>query len=593
MLQLKSVLGQGYQNRIRGSFLKLMSLVLPITFVLSGNSCTAKCGLLDLKGHVILPREYDSIQYVAPDRFIGYSGQETSTSWFPQRMYSTKMTLFDKNGVELPITDDILEKANTIPFPKNLPAGTGVNEKQGSLLTIGNSKGIGLCDRFGNVIVPCNYQTIVFVGESKFVAEKRDANNKAEFFLFDSHGNLISTLPSDTDIRSGIFHDGMLRIGAAAFVNSQGQTVVPTGKYESFYDFSEGYVAVTFKSGTKTQSGFLNTKGALALGPFDGLQLFSFQKGLALVTSEKTGKIGAIDKTGKMIIPIEFDKLTISEDGTLLGKKNERYQTMTNTGELLVQLPSKFDPQTASYSPINERYIPFSVDDGYYYTSALPTSLEKKTKYGISDLDGKVIVKPRFDYISPFSGIHATAYKLKGKQKRIGVINNHGQWTLAPSVESPLYLVSKDRIVSGTAMDVEKSVEESWKGNHEGNCWYTSEALVARTLERYNLIGMKLTDITKLMGDGNKDEIPRPGPRGICERRAFSIPVGCLGSAAFELGFDAKQKLVGWQIRHGETQENWIFENVVGFTPFDRYRSSIGVFIPKVQSASLRKAFPK
>ncbi|MBI2812137.1 MAG: WG repeat-containing protein, partial [Candidatus Melainabacteria bacterium] len=488
----------------------------------------------------------------------------------------------------------ILEKANTIPFPQNLPAGTGVNEKQGSLLTIGNGKGIGLCDRFGNVIVPCSYQTIVFVGESKFVAEKRDADNKAEFYLFDSHGILISTLPSDTDIRSGIFHDGMLRIGATTFVNAQGQTVIPAGKYESIYDFSEGYVAVTFKSGTKTQSGFLNTKGVLALGPFDGLQLFSFQQGLALVTSEKTGKVGAMDKAGKVIIPIEFDKLTISEDGTLLGKKNERYQTMTSTGELLVQLPSKFDAHTASYSSINDRYIPFSIDDGYYYTSALPTSLEKKTKYGVSDLDGKVIVKPRFDYISPFIGTHATAYKMKGKQKRIGVINNHGHWIFAPSAEFPvIYLVSKDRVVSGTAMDIEKSVEEAWKGNHVENHWFATEGLVARTLERYNLMGMKLTDITKLMGDGNKDDVPRPGPRGICERRTFVIPSGCLGSASFELGFDAKQKVVGWQIRHGETQENWIFENVVGFTPFDRYRSSIGVFIPKVQSASLRKSFPK
>ncbi len=79
-----------------------------------------------------------------------------------------------------------------------------------------------------------------------------------------------------------------------------------------------------------------------------------------------------------------------------------------------------------------------------------------------------------------------------------------GQSHLAKSFRS-LTWPQTIRVISGTRFDVEKPVEDAWKGNYEGNHWFATEELVARTLERYNLIGMKLADVTKLMGDGNKD----------------------------------------------------------------------------------------
>lgn len=549
---------------------------------------------MDLKGHVVLPQKYDTIQFVAPDRYIGYFGRESSSSWFHQPRYSTKMSLFDRNGVELPFTDDILEQANIIPNPDNLPVGTGVNSKQGSLLAIGNNNGVGLCDRFGHIVVPCAYRDIVYVGESKFVATKVDADNKPELFLLDSRGNVIASLSSDAYIQGAVFHDGILKIGSATYLNDRGK-VISAGKYESGYEFSDGLAAVTFKSGNKKQSGFLNVKGDLELGPFDGLELLPFRKGLALVKLEATGKFGAINRTGDLIIPTHFDELVIAEeDGSVLGKRNGRYLTMTNSGEIVKELPGKSFTGDLSYSFINtSTHIPFSIDAGDYYANALPTSFEKKTLWGATDSAGKVIIKPKFGYVSPFTGTHATATVKRGKRRLTGVIDYHGHWTLSPMAKFPaIYLISKDRVYFGTGLDVEKSVEESWKGNCEENRWYATEKLVAQTLEHYNLIGMKLSAVTKLMGEGDKDKVARPGPRGICERRTFGIPQGCLGSASFELGFDAKQKLVGWQIRHGETQENWIFENVVSFMPVDRYRSDIGFFIPKKQRASLRKMFP-
>ncbi len=114
--------------------------------------------------------------------------------------------------------------------------------------------------------------------ESMFVATKVDATNKREYFLLDSHGKLVSTLPANADIRSSFFHDGMLRIGDAAFINAQGQVVIPAGKYESSHEFSEGFCAVTFKSENKTQSGFLDVKGKLALGPYNGCICFRSRK---------------------------------------------------------------------------------------------------------------------------------------------------------------------------------------------------------------------------------------------------------------------------------------------------------------------------
>ncbi len=45
---------------------------------------------------------------------------------------------------------------------------------------------------------------------------------------------------------------------------------------------------------------------------------------------ETTGKFGAVNRTGELIIPAQFDELQIAEDGTLLGKKNEHYQRLSN-----------------------------------------------------------------------------------------------------------------------------------------------------------------------------------------------------------------------------------------------------------------------
>ncbi len=114
--------------------------------------------------------------------------------------------------------------------------------------------------------------------------------------------------------------------------------------------------------------------------------------------------------------------------------------------------------------------------------------------------------------------------------------------------------------------------------------WSISDGLIALTLERRNLIGMKLFNATKLMGEGKIVERGKSDPDRIFEKRQYSVNCGCLGCNTFEIGYDKRHRLVGWNLT-GMSTQNWIFENVVAFDPTKLQLSNL---IPKAQRSTIR-----
>src|SRR5262249_43562592 len=94
-----------------------------------------------------------------------------------------------------------------------------------------------------------------------------------------------------------------------------GQMMIETQFYRA-EDFSEGLAAVALGGKPNernrilidgTKWGFIDAKGKMVIPPqFDEI-VFPFSPGRAVVWNSGTGKVGLIDKTGKLVVAYEFE----------------------------------------------------------------------------------------------------------------------------------------------------------------------------------------------------------------------------------------------------------------------------------------------
>jgi len=228
-------------------------------------------------------------------------------------------------------------------------------------------------------------------------------------------------------------------------INKKGETVIPSGKYDSISSFSEGLaiIAKDKKYGVIDKTG----KIVIPLGKYSFGNNSSFREGLAVVW--KDGKYGYIDKTGKLIIPYEYDFADSFSDGLVLVAKNGKQGVIDKTGKIVIPvgeyvLMNPFHEGLAcvwkdgkcGYIDKNNKLV-ISYDYNYivpydYFDMgafaknglAVVGSGTYGIKYGVIDKTGKVIVPFEYDRISSFDGSGvAVAYK----DGKYSVINTAGK----------------------------------------------------------------------------------------------------------------------------------------------------------------------
>ena len=115
--------------------------------------------------------------------------------------------------------------------------------------------------------------------------------------------------------------------GKFGYKDENGKVIVAP-KYDFAYDFSEGLARVHILGeavgrgyGKAIRSGYINTKGEEVI-PLMYTNVYDFQDGLAWVNTGGEfidtgfsqqfagGKWGVIDKNGKVVIPLEYDKIS-------------------------------------------------------------------------------------------------------------------------------------------------------------------------------------------------------------------------------------------------------------------------------------------
>ena len=216
---------------------------------------------------------------------------------------------------------------------------------------------------------------------------------------------------------------------AAAELNNRTGFIDRTGKMlfevplDVTMDFHEGVVAVLFKGGVT----YFNNRGEkLDTPPLDpGPSYHSFAEGLA--TIETKGKSGYIDKTGKLVIPAEFIdaddfseglaavqmpvELTwcpLDKDGSRYGS-SKRFGYIDKTGKVVIP------PQFEYAGPFREGLA----------------NVSTCSKSGFIDRTGKMVMSVDYDDVFPFRG-GLSQVRTRG-DVHFGYIDKAGKIVWAPS----------------------------------------------------------------------------------------------------------------------------------------------------------------
>ncbi|MCI9671794.1 MAG: hypothetical protein HFF49_09655 [Lawsonibacter sp.] len=182
------------------------------------------------------------------------------------------------------------------------------------------------------------------------------------------------------------------------FVDTTGKIVVPL-VYDSVQPFSEGLAAVTIGSNTF----FIDTAGRTVLDLGTTYQhVESFSEGLAVV-SDQNYKHGAIDRTGRLVIPMEYDRMENFSHGlSAVGKQNgtDAYGNpfyaegfINRTGAVAIPLDYGRAHSFSDGLAVVGVHSGYEMDD--YSGEYVQTH-----KYGFIDTTGKVVIPMIYDSVS-------------------------------------------------------------------------------------------------------------------------------------------------------------------------------------------------
>ncbi|NDW09331.1 WG repeat-containing protein [Dysgonomonas sp. 520] len=144
------------------------------------------------------------------------------------------------------------------------------------------------------------------------------------------------------------FSEGMAivkRDDKYGFINTKGRGVIPC-KYDYVESFKNGLAIVGRKVYTGTirtayyywNYGCISREGEEICDGFDSI--YPFSEGLALVG--KNGKLGYIDETGKIIIPLQYEFAGAFSEGLALVVKDSKIGYIDKTETLII--PNIYDP---------------------------------------------------------------------------------------------------------------------------------------------------------------------------------------------------------------------------------------------------------
>ncbi len=275
----------------------------------------------------------------------------------------------------------------------------------------------GIMNRKGNIIVPAKYDDIgysfheglLYVGLECKTSWGGILTECQKTGFIDENGKEVIPLKYE---KVGTPSEGLIPVkqdGKWGYVNLQGETVLPC-KLDGAESFSEGLAAVRVNKLWGYADKQMNVVIRFAL-----LDAKPFHEGLAPVKIplEKIGygilegKWGVINKKGEVIVPPEYDEISLFREGFAIVAQKDAKESV-----------------------------------GFDFDS--------KTKYGIIDKEGNEIVPPKYDKIYEFHEGLAKV-QLNGKW---GIIDTKGNIVVPVKYESVANSCGKIGVLSGNKIQI-------------------------------------------------------------------------------------------------------------------------------------------
>ena len=320
---------------------KLNQFVLALICLLAGQICLAqpqsgnelfmidkdgKSGYIDTSGKVVIAPQFDGVNGFREGlALVTRNGKKFFIDTSGRVVFEAK---FD-------IVDGFSEGLAAVNIGQTTIAHIGIVDKPGKW---------GYIDKTGNLALPMKFTHAESFSEG--LAAVKDGDRSG---FIDHTGKIIFEVPLDVTLG---FHEGIVGVlyrGMLAYFDRTGKQISPPLGYgPSSHSFSEGLVPVEIKGKT----GFMDRAGQIVIEPkFEGAD--DFHEGLAPVRvhSEETtwcptepsgsrkgftNKWGFIDKTGKLVIPPQYESATPFSEGLAAINNCEEAFFIDKTGKKVI-----------------------------------------------------------------------------------------------------------------------------------------------------------------------------------------------------------------------------------------------------------------
>jgi hypothetical protein len=234
----------------------------------------------------------------------------------------------------------------------------------------------GFIDSTGKIVIPYIYD------EVKEFSDDLAAVRSGELWGFiDKSGKYI--IPAKYTYTSS-FSFGVAQVYYEEkyhFINKDGS--IFDVQCENYEEFSEGMI----KTKNNDLFGFANYSGKTIV-PAEYEKAFSYNEGIGYALKDSEWYF--FDKQGKLLFKTKYDPLGRYSEGFIQVKIGDKFGFMDKTGKLVI--PAIFQFRNSTENLFSDGMAVFQEGSGYY-----------DYKMGCIDKKGKVVIKPTFSLIYPFS----------------------------------------------------------------------------------------------------------------------------------------------------------------------------------------------
>ncbi|MDR1882623.1 MAG: WG repeat-containing protein [Prevotella sp.] len=262
----------------------------------------------------------------------------------------------------------------------------------------------GFLDTKGKLAIPAKYIRATTFSEGLAWVVEPDKAPAA----IDRSGKEVFSMPDAKTVE--FFSDGLAKFGQEdekgntlyGFVDKKGKVVIKPD-YPIAQWFSNGLSNV---STDKQEVGYINKKGKMVIAEQFAEAIVFTPEGYASVkTSEGHG---VIDKKGSYVINPQYAQYIKIDRGDFIVKEGGKIGIIDKDGKVIVPMDFK-------------DIYPFQ---GRNYTSA---TMDGRT-YGFIDREGKFIINPQFEYVVAFIGDVAVV----AMADKVGIVNEKGEYIFNP-----------------------------------------------------------------------------------------------------------------------------------------------------------------